>query len=118
MSEQIYQQALQEFAPLPLNEKKQKLLDLIESFGNVHPVFWELTKDIQTLKYEDEQYIDIYKVVLKSMYEVEQEWLTVWVQRIEKLHNFLMQLRAKEAEENKNEWDIDLWLDKVLATLQ
>jgi hypothetical protein len=29
-----------------------------------------------------------------------------------------MQLRTKEAEENKKEGDIDIWLDKVLATLQ
>jgi hypothetical protein len=29
-----------------------------------------------------------------------------------------MKLKAKEAEENKKEWDIDIRLDKVLSTLQ
>ena len=118
MNEQIYTKALKEFTPLSVTEKKQSLLDLIGSFGDAHPVFWELTKDIQTMEYDDEQYIDIYKIILKSMYEVEKEWLDVGIQRIEQLHNFLVQLKAKEAEENKKEWDIDVWLDKVLSTLQ
>jgi hypothetical protein len=52
------------------------------------------------------------------MYEVEQEGLDIGVKRIEQLHDFLVQLRAKEAEENKKEGDVDTWLDKVLATLQ
>jgi hypothetical protein len=118
MSEQVYRNALQEFTPLPLDGKKSALLELIGSFWTLHPVFWELTQDIQTSIYTDEQYIDIYKIVLKSMYEVEQEWLDAWVKRIEKLHDFLMQLKAKEAEENKKQGDIDVRLDKVLTTLQ
>lgn len=118
MNEHIYTQALQQFIPLSLEEKKKKLLDLIASFGNIHSIFWELTQDIQTLEYSNEQYIDIYKIVLKSMYEVEKEWLEIGVKRVEQLHNFLIQLRAKEAEQNKKEGDIDVWLDKVLSTLQ
>lgn len=118
MKEHIYTQALQEFTSLSLDEKKKKLLELIASFGNAHPVFWELTQDIQTLEYNNEQYIDIYKIVLKSMYEVEKKWLDVGIKKIEQLHGFLLQLKAKEAEENKREGDIDLWLDKVLSTLQ
>jgi hypothetical protein len=55
------------------------------------------------MEYDNEQYIDIYKIVLKSMYEVEKEGLDVGVQRVEKLHTFLMKLKAKEAEENKKE---------------
>ena len=118
MNEHLYTQALQEFTPLSLEEKKKWILDLVASFGDSHPVFWELTQDIQTLEYDNEQYIDIYKIVLKSMYEVEKEWLEVGVQRIEKLHNFLVQLKAKESEENKKEWNIDVRLDKVLSSLQ
>lgn len=118
MNEHIYTEALQEFTPLSLDEKKKRLLELIASFGNAHPVFGKLTQDIQAMEYTDEQYIDIYKIVLKSMYEVEKEWLEVGVQRVEKLHTFLMELKAKEAEENKKEWDIDVRLDKVLSTLQ
>lgn len=52
------------------------------------------------------------------MYEVEKEGLEIGVQRIEKLHDFLMQLKEKEAEENKNAGDIDMWLNKVLSILQ
>ena len=37
------------------------------------------------------------------MHEVEKEGIEMGVQRIEKLHMFLMQLKAKEAEENKKE---------------
>ena len=118
MSEQVYKNALQEFTPLSLDGKKDKILELIAAFRNTHPVFWKLTQDIQTLIYTNDQYTDIYKIILKSMYEVEQEWVDVGVKRIEKLHEFLMQLRAKEAEENKKQGDIDLWLDKVLSTLQ
>jgi flagellar biogenesis protein FliO len=70
------------------------------------------------MEYNDEQYIDIYKIVLKSMYEVEKKWLDVGVKRVEQLHDFLMQLKAKEAEENKKAGDIDIWLEKVLSTLQ
>lgn len=93
-------------------------MELIASFGNTYPIFWEIKKDIETLNYTDEQYIDIYKIVLKSMYEVEKEGLEIGVQRIEKLHDFLMQLKEKEAEENKNAGDIDMWLNKVLSILQ
>ena len=118
MNEYVYTEALQEFTLLSLDEKKKRLLELIASFGNVHPVFGELTQDIKTMEYNNEQYVDIYKIVLKSMYEVEKKWLDIGVQRVEKLHTFLMQLKAKEAEENKKEWDIDIRLDKVLATLQ
>jgi len=114
----LYTEALQEFTPLSLDEKKKRLLELIASFGNTHQVFWELKQDIEALEYSNEQYIDIYKIVLKSMYEVEKEWLDVGVKRVEQLHAFLMQLRSKEAEENKKEGDIDIWLDKVLSTLQ
>lgn len=71
MSEQIYQQALQEFAPLPLNEKKNKLLELVNSFKDAHPVFKEIREDIQALNYTDAQYIEIYKIILKSVYQVE-----------------------------------------------
>jgi hypothetical protein len=39
MSEQIYTKALKEFTPLSVTEKKQSLLDVIASFGNVHPIF-------------------------------------------------------------------------------
>lgn len=118
MNEHLYTEALQEFIPLSLDDKKKKLLELIAAFGNTHPVFWEITQDIQSWEYDNGQYIDIYKIVLKSMYEVEKEWLDVGVERIEKLHNFLIQLKSKEAEENKKEWDIDVRLDKVLSTLQ
>jgi flagellar biogenesis protein FliO len=52
------------------------------------------------------------------MYEVEKNWLDIGVKRVEQLHNFLMQLKAKEAEENQKEWNIDIRLDKVLASLQ
>ena len=73
MKENLYSEALQEFIPLSLNEKKKRLLELVASFGNAHPIFEELTQDIQTMEYNDEQYIDNYKIVLKSMYEVEKE---------------------------------------------
>ncbi|MCX6823770.1 MAG: hypothetical protein NT085_01475 [candidate division SR1 bacterium] len=118
MNEHVYTQALQEFIPLSLHEKKERLLKLIASFGNTHPIFEELAQDIQTIEYDNEQYIDIYKVVLKSMYEVEKKGLDVGVERVEKLHTFLMQLKAKEADENKKEGDIDEWLNKVLSSLQ
>ena len=118
MNEHVYTQALQEFTPLSLDEKKKRLLELIVSFGNAHPIFEELAQDIQTMEYDNEQYIDIYKVVLKSMYEVEKNGLEVGVERVEKLHTFLMQLKAKEADENKKEGDIDEWLNKVLSSLQ
>jgi len=118
MNEHLYTEALQEFTPLSLDEKKKRLLELIASFGNAHPVFGELTQDIKTMEYNNEQYVDIYKIVLKSMYEVEKKWLDVGVQRVEKLHTFLMQLKAKEAEENKKEGNIDEWLNKVLSSLQ
>jgi hypothetical protein len=49
-------------------------LKLISSFWDKHPIFWKLQQDIQTLVYTDNQYIDLYKIVLKSMYEVEKEW--------------------------------------------
>jgi hypothetical protein len=71
MNEHLYTEALQEFIPLSLDEKKKRLLELIASFRNTHPVFSQITKDIQTSNYTDGQYIDIYKIVLKSMYEVE-----------------------------------------------
>jgi len=118
MNEHIYTQALQEFTSLSLDNKKKGILELIASFGNSHPIFWELTQDIQTLEYTDAQYIDIYKIILKSMHEVEEEGIEMGIQRIEKLHMFLMQLKAKEAEENKHEGDVDEWLNKVLSILQ
>ena len=118
MKEHLYTEALQEFTPLALEEKKKMILELVASFGNTHTIFGEITKDIQSLEYSNEQYIDIYKIVLKSMYEVEKEGLEIGVKRIEKLHDFLLQLKTKEAEENKKEGDIDLRLDKVLSTLQ
>lgn len=118
MNEHLYTEALQEFTPLSLDEKKQRLLELIASFGNTHPVFGKLTNDIQNSQYDDKQYINIYKIVLKSMYEVEKKGLDAGVQRVEKLHTFLIQLKAKEAEESKKEWDINIRLDKVLGTLQ
>jgi hypothetical protein len=52
------------------------------------------------------------------MHEVEEEGIEMGIQRIEKLHMFLMQLKAKEAEENKHEGDVDEWLNKVLSILQ
>ncbi|HMS91204.1 MAG TPA: hypothetical protein PKC87_03235 [Candidatus Absconditabacterales bacterium] len=118
MNEHVYTNALKEFIPLVLEEKKGKLIKLIANFRNTHPIFGEITQDIQTLDYTDKQYIDIYKIVLKSMYDVEKEGLEIGIERIEKLHKFLMQLKAKESEENKKEGDIDIWLDKVLSTLQ
>jgi hypothetical protein len=39
MNEHLYTEALQEFIPLSLDEKKKRLLELIASFGNAHPVF-------------------------------------------------------------------------------
>lgn len=103
MNEHLYTQALQDFFPLPLEQKKTALLELITSFGNKHAVFAEIANDIQTLSFDDEQYIDIYKIILKSMYEAEKQGLSVGVARIEKLHNFLMQLKAREAEYNKKQ---------------
>jgi hypothetical protein len=103
MNEHLYTEALQEFTPLSLDEKKKRLLELIASFGNTHPVFGKLTKDIEKSQYDNKQYIDIYKIVLKSMYEVEKKGLEVGVQRVEKLHTFLIELKTKEAEENKKE---------------
>jgi hypothetical protein len=93
-------------------------LKLISSFWDKHPIFWKLQQDIQTLVYTDNQYIDIYKIVLKSMYEVEKEWLETWVKKIEQLHEFLLELRSKEAEENKKEGDIDVRLNQALNSLQ
>ena len=118
MSEQAYRQAAEEFIKLTLENKKKKLLDLIAAFDNAHPIFWQLTEDIETYQYTDNQYVSIYKVILKSMYEIDQKWLAVGVANVQKLHQFLMELRAKEAEEIKQEGNIDEWLDKVLSTLQ
>lgn len=118
MSEQIYRQAAAEFEKLLLDQKKQKLLDLIATFKDAHPIFWELIEDIKNFEYTDNQYTDIYKVILKSMYEMEKEWLAVSVTKIEQLHNFLMELRAKEAEDIKQEGNADERLNKVLSTLQ
>lgn len=118
MSEQAYRKAAEEFITLSLDQKKQKLLDLIAAFGNAHPIFWELTKDIKGYTYTDNQYISIYKVILKSMYEVDQKWLVVGIAKIQQLHNFLMELRSKEAEAMKQEGNADERLDKVLSTLQ
>jgi len=73
MNENMYTQALQEFTPLSLDDKKKELLELIATFKNAHPVFEKLTNDIQSLQYNDEQFIDIYKIILKSMYEVEKK---------------------------------------------
>ena len=73
MNEHLYTKALEEFIPLSNNEKKEKLLELISTFGNTHPVFPQLQQDIQTSAYNDSQYTDIYKIVLKSMYEVEKK---------------------------------------------
>jgi len=118
MSEQAYRQAAEEFIQLTLENKKKKLLDLIAAFDNAHPIFWQLTEDIKAYKYTDNQYSSIYKIILKSMYEVDQKWLAVGVTKIQELHHFLMELRAKEAEGIKQEGDIDEWLNKVLSTLQ
>ncbi len=118
MNESMYREALTEFTSLPLDEKKKKLLALIEKFENAHPIFEELSKDLQAPWYTDNQYIQIYKILLKSTYEVEQEGLAIAVQRMEQLHNFLVELKAKEIEQNKKDGDIDARLDKVLATLQ
>lgn len=52
------------------------------------------------------------------MYEVDQKGLAVGVARVQQLHNFLMELRAKEAEYLKKEGNVDERLDKVLSTLQ
>jgi hypothetical protein len=73
MNEHLYTEALQEFTPLSLDEKKKKLLELIASFGSTHAIFGELKQDIESLEYTNDQYIDIYKIILKSMYEVEKE---------------------------------------------
>lgn len=118
MNENLYTEALQEFTPLSLEEKKKKILKLLDDFGNAHLIFWEITQDIQTLNYTDKQYIMIYQIILKSMYEVEKNWLEIWIKKIEQLYDFLMQLRAQEAEDTKKEWDIDVWLNKVLSKLQ
>ena len=118
MSEQAYRQAAEEFIRLTLENKKKKLLNLIAAFDNAHPIFWQLTEDIQAYQYTDNQYVSIYKVILKSMYEIDQKWLAVGVAKVQKLHQFLMELRAKEAEEINQEGNIDEWLDKVLSTLQ
>lgn len=47
MNESMYREALTEFTSLPLDEKKKKLLALIEKFENAHPIFEELSKDLQ-----------------------------------------------------------------------
>lgn len=118
MNEQVYRQAAEEFMKLTLDQKKQKLLDLIAEFGDAHPIFEKLTEDISSYTYTDKQYMSIYKIILKSMYEVEKEWLKTGVAKIEQLHNFLMELRTKEAEDIKKEGNVDERLDKVLSTLQ
>ena len=118
MNEKIYQEAFKEFSLLPREEKKKKLLELVYSFKETHPIFKEIREDIQTITYTDSQYLEIYKILLKSIYQIEKEWIDKGIQKIEQLHNFLVQLRARETEEKKKEWDIDIWLDKVLATLQ
>jgi hypothetical protein len=118
MSEQIYNQALQEFTWLSLSEKKIKLLDLLNAFWTTYSIFGEVMKDIQTLSFTDNQYISIYRIIIKSMEEVDQKGVAAWIERIEQLHKFLMELRAKEAEEAKKEGNADEWLNQVLSTLQ
>ncbi len=118
MNEKIYNQALQDFTKFSLEDKKDNLLKLIDAFGNTHPVFWEIKEDIETRTYTDKQYIDIYQIVLKSMYEMKKEWVNAGIERIQKLHNFLMELKTKEEDENKKEGDVDLRLEKVLSLLQ
>jgi hypothetical protein len=39
MNENLYTEALQEFTPLSLEEKKKKILKLLDDFGNAHPIF-------------------------------------------------------------------------------
>lgn len=117
MSEQIYRQAAVEFEKLPIDQKKQKLLDLIHTFKNAHPIFETLSKDISEYSYSDNQYISIYKIMLKSIYEIEKEWIEVSITKIEQLHEFLMELRTREAEDIKQEGNADERLAKVLSNL-
>ena len=73
MNKKIYTEALEEFQKFSKEEKKQKLLETIKEFGDVHPIFQEIENDINTIEYSDNILVRIYKIILESIEKIETE---------------------------------------------
>jgi tRNA nucleotidyltransferase/poly(A) polymerase len=115
MNSTLLTKALQEFAPLALEQKKGKILEMLQAFGTAHPIFGELQQDIQSKIYSDTHLVKIYKIILESINNLQHNHREESLSQLEQLHHILQELRAKEAAFLQKEGNIDQWLDQALS---
>ena len=90
---------------------------MLWSFGEAHPIFWQLREDVQKYTYTDAQYTKIYKIILESINSLHADHAAADLSKLQQLHQVLMQIRQQEADFLHKEGDPDQWLDKALSQI-
>lgn len=110
-----YNKAIAEFEVLSSQEKKTKLISLLQKFEKLDVIFVKLIKAVKTKNYTDRILNGIYKVLVSSMEKIGQMDLQEWLDELQRLFKVLERIHAAEKADRQKEWDPEKWLEKVLA---
>lgn len=107
-----YKQSIAKFAALTYEQKKKKviaMLDVLKEEWNVFQDLWDL---IHVVKTPSESILDmIYKVIVWAMYSLKEEELEKSVSKLEKIKDKMAGIKHKEKMEKE---DADAILNKII----
>ncbi|MEF2176069.1 MAG: hypothetical protein V3575_06340 [Candidatus Absconditabacteria bacterium] len=104
---QTYDQSVSQFSQLTYENKKKKvvaMLDILREEGNVFSDLWDLVHVNEDVS---EGIIDmIYQVITKAMYSIREQEMEDAVERLEKLKGKMSEIREQEKAETESADDI------------
>jgi len=110
-----YNKAIAEFEALSSQEKKTKLISLLQKFEKLDAIFVKLINAVSTKNYTDRILNGIYKVLVSSMEKIDQMDLQKWLNELQNLFQVLERIHAAEMADRQQEWDPEKWLEQVLS---
>ena len=110
-----YEDNVKKFENMNTEQKKNKLLAMLEYLKDDSQVFWDVYKLLNiTNNVTDNLLLTIYKILAKSMASLDEKKIKESMDELNKVKNSLEKLRKQEEEEQKKE---DKEADNLLESI-
>ena len=92
-------------------------LEIISDGKDLDEIFVKLINSVNAKNYTDGVLLWVYKVVVKSMEQVDADDLKSGLDNLRNLYAILWKIKQAEAEDRARDWDPEVWLNNILDTI-